>query len=178
VLYPHVTLWKFCCYLCGAPAGYSTELVPSVDCWGINILVTFHIICAALIDTMLMSLVFSRSVSCTGTHTWLCGTNLKCHPCSMHVQPGCMPMSIAHAVMLMCKRAAHVFRGLLTPMLACGHDSAVLAMFNPQVCSTCPSCLHDPFLSACGPLPQGGHRRSQCSPDPTGGQLVPVLQGG
>jgi hypothetical protein len=48
------------------PPGYSTELVPSVDCWGINILVTFHIICAALIDTMLMSLVFSRSVSAGG----------------------------------------------------------------------------------------------------------------
>ncbi|KAJ9523339.1 hypothetical protein QJQ45_005385 [Haematococcus lacustris] len=43
--------------------GYSSYLAPSPDCAGINFLATFQIICAALIDTMLMSLVFSRWLS-------------------------------------------------------------------------------------------------------------------
>jgi len=41
-------------------AGYSTMLVPSPDCNFVNMVVTFHLIVAALVDTMIMSLVFGR----------------------------------------------------------------------------------------------------------------------
>ncbi|KAJ9524097.1 hypothetical protein QJQ45_022547 [Haematococcus lacustris] len=58
--------------------GYSSYLAPSPDCAGINFLATFQIICAALIDTMLMSLVFSR---------WLSRLECSRMPAAWHSQP-------------------------------------------------------------------------------------------